>query len=66
MKEKMSIIISAGIALLIIMLTTFYILGPETLKLSNLLMIFIPIMLIIGAITILWDRIKNMKAGLPS
>jgi hypothetical protein len=66
MKEKMSIIISAGIALLIIMLTTFYIIGPETLKLSNLLMIFIPIMLIIGAITILWDRIKNIKAGLPS
>jgi len=66
MKEKMSIIAGAGITILMIVLIGFYLIGSDTITLSDLLLIIIPLILIVGVITILWDRIKNLKEGLPN
>jgi len=66
MKEKMSIITGIGVAILLLIVVGFYFMGSSPLDLSNLLLIIIPIILVLGVITILWDRIKNLKAGLPS
>jgi hypothetical protein len=66
MKNKSSIVFGAGIAALVIILIAFYIFGSATRELSDILMIIIPIILVIAAITILWDRIKNIRAGLPT
>jgi hypothetical protein len=66
MKEKMGIIAGAGITVLVIVLVAFYIMGSTTFNLSDLLLVIVPLILIIGVITLLWDRIKNLKMGLPS
>ena len=66
MKEKMSIVAGAGVTILIIVLIGFFIMGSSSLELSDILLIIIPIILVIGAVALLWDRIKNLKAGLPS
>jgi len=66
MKDKLSVIVGAGIAALIIILVALYLFGSGNFDLSDILMIIIPIMLVVGAITLLWDRMKNIRAGLPS
>jgi hypothetical protein len=66
MKEKLSILAGLGVAVLIIVLIGFYLMGSEKNTLSDLLLIIIPLVLIVGVITILWDRIKNLKTGLPN
>ena len=65
MKEKLSIITGIGIAVLLIVIATFFLIGSNF-ALSDILLVIIPFALVIGAIMVLWDRIKNQKMGLPS
>jgi energy-converting hydrogenase Eha subunit A len=65
MKNKMRIIIIIGIAALVIGGIIFFLRGPSSLMLSDMVMVIIPIILLIGVVTALWDRIKSMRAGLP-
>jgi len=66
MKEKLSILAGAGVTVLMIVLIGFFLLGSESMDISDWLLIIIPIILIVGVIVVLWDRIKNLKAGLPN
>jgi len=67
MKEKLSIILlGSGIAILVIALVAFYIFSASSIELSDILMVIIPIILVVGAIVFLRDRIINLRAGLPS
>jgi hypothetical protein len=66
MKDRISVLLGAGIAVLVIVMIIFYLLGAKSIELSDILMIIIPIILVIGAIVLLRDRIKNIRAGLPS
>lgn len=66
MKEKLSILLGAGTAVLVIMIVFIYLLAPDSIEYSDILMIIIPIMLVIGAVYLLKDRIQNLRAGLPS
>ena len=66
MKEKMGIILGAGVALLVIVGVVFFILKSESIELSDLVLIIIPIILVIAVGALLFDRFKNLKAGLPS
>ena len=66
MKEKFSIIVGIGVATLLILVIGFYFIGSSSLDFYDMLLIIVPIILVLGVITILWDRIKNLKAGLPS
>jgi hypothetical protein len=66
MKEKLSILLGAGAAVLVIILVFIYFFATDSIDYSDILLIIIPIMLVIGAIYLLKDRIQNLRAGLPS
>ena len=66
MKEKLSVVAGAGIIILILIIAALYLVGSPSINLSEILLIIIPLILVVGAITLLWDRFKNLKMGLPS
>ena len=66
MKDKIGVVVGAGVAALVIVGVFFYLLRADSLEFSNILMVIIPIILAIGAIVLLWDKIKSIRAGLPS
>jgi hypothetical protein len=66
MKDKIGVVVGIGVAALAIVGVFFYLLRANSLELSDILMIIIPIILAIGAIVLLWDKIKSIRAGLPS
>ena len=66
MKEIKNIIIMTLVGILVLFGVIFYILGSSTLDLGDLILIVIPIFLVIGVMVVIWDKIKNLRAGLPS
>ncbi|KYK20840.1 hypothetical protein AYK24_09715 [Thermoplasmatales archaeon SG8-52-4] len=66
MKHKLEIVLGIGIAAAVIVTLLFYILNAGTIELSELFSILIVIILVISAVYILWDRIKNMRKGFPA
>jgi len=66
MKEKISVILGAIIGITVLLGVVFYINAIQKVELYDLFLIIIPIILVLGAIFLLRDKIKNIKAGLPS
>ena len=66
MKEKISVILGAIIGITVLLGVVFYINAIQKVELYDLILIIIPIILVLGAIFLLRDKIKNIKAGLPS
>ena len=65
MKDKIGVTVGVGVAALVVISVIFYLLGSPSLELSDIAMVIIPLLLVLGALMILWDRIKSMRAGLP-
>ena len=66
MKEIKNIIIMTLVGILVLFGVIFYILGSSNLDLGDFILIIIPIILVIGVMIIIRDKIKNLQAGLPS
>jgi len=66
MKDKIGIFVGIGIAALVIVTILFYVLNASNLELNEILPIIIALILVISSSYILWDRIKNIKKGLPA
>jgi hypothetical protein len=66
MKEKYNIIILTLVGILVLIGAIFYFLGSANLDLGDIILIVIPIFLVIAVMVIIWDKIKNIRAGLPS
>ena len=66
MKEKMTIVVGAGIAVLVIFTFAFYLIAKETIELFDIVSELIILIIIITAIYLIWDRLKNIRAGLPA
>ena len=66
MKEKMTIILGIGIAVLVIFTFGFYLMAKETIQLFDILTILIVTILVVTSIYLIQDRVKNLKAGLPA
>ena len=66
MKDKIGIILGIGIALAVIVTLYFYVRNAGNLGLNDILQIGIVLILVVSAMYILWDRIKNIKKGLPA
>jgi hypothetical protein len=66
MKEKMKIIVGAGIAILVIFTAALYLIAKDTLSFLDILSEVIILIIIISSIYLVWDRLKNMRAGLPA
>ena len=66
MKDKKGILIGIGIAAAVLVTLSFYVLNAGNLELNEISLIGIVLILVAFALYILWDRIKNVKKGLPA
>ncbi len=66
MKDKIGIILGIGIAVAVLTTIYFYLKSAGNIDLSEILFIGIVLILVASAFYILWDRIKNIKKGLPA
>ena len=66
MKDIKGILIGIGIAAAVIVTLSFFIINAGKLELNEILSIGIVLIIVGAAAYILWDRIKNVKKGLPA
>lgn len=66
MKEKLTIIVGAGIAVLVIFTAVLYLMAKDSIGYLDILAEVIILILIISSIYLVWDRLKNIRAGLPA
>jgi hypothetical protein len=66
MKDKIGIVGGIGIVAAVIVTFSFYVLNAGNLELNEILTIGIVLILVASTFYILWDRIKNIKKGLPA
>jgi hypothetical protein len=59
-------IIMIGVLILVLIGAIFYIAAPQNLELWDFFTIVLIVLIAIGTIYIIWDRTKNLKAGLPA
>jgi adenylate kinase len=66
MKDKIGIIIGIGIAVLLLATLSLYVISAGNIELIEIISIGIVIILVASASFILWDRLKNIRKGLPT
>ena len=66
MKEKMTSMAGIGIAVLVIFTFALYLTAKETIEPFDILTVLIITIIVITSIYLIWDRVKNLKAGLPA
>ncbi|EMR75685.1 hypothetical protein MBGDF03_00537 [Thermoplasmatales archaeon SCGC AB-540-F20] len=66
MKDKIGIIAGIGIAAAVLVTLYFFVRNAGNLELNEIMPIGIVLILVASAMYILWDRIKNVKKGLPA
>ena len=66
MKEKLQIIVMTLVGVAVILGVVFFVLGSRNLELSDLALIIIPLILVFATLALIWDKIKNIRVGLPS
>lgn len=66
MKEKMTIIVGIGIAVLVIFTFGFYLTAKETIELIDIVSVLIILIILVTSIYLIWDKLKNIRAGLPA
>ncbi len=66
MKEKLQIIVMTLVGVAVILGVIFFVLGSQNLELSDLALIIIPLILVVATLALIWDKIKNLRVGLPS
>ena len=66
MKDKITVITGAGIAVLVIFTLFFYLTGKSSIELFDIVTILIVLILVTTSIYLIWDRVKSLKAGLPA
>jgi 4-hydroxybenzoate polyprenyltransferase len=65
MKDKIGIVLGIGIAAMVLVTLTLYIISAGNFELNEIIPIGIVLIVVSLAIYVLWDRIKNVKKGLP-
>jgi len=66
MKDKIGIVVGIGIAVAVLVTLYFFLKSAGNIDLSEIMSIGIVLILVASAFYILWDRIKNIKKGLPA
>jgi len=66
MKEKMTIIVGAGIAILVIFTAVIYLMAKDSIGYLDILTEVIILIIIISSLYLVLDRLKNIRAGLPA
>ena len=66
MKEKLTIIVGAGIVVCVIFTLFIYFIAKDSIEPFDIFSNIIILILIVSSIYLVWDRVKNLKAGLPA
>ena len=66
MKEKMTAIIGIGIAICVIVTLFIYLIEKDSIEAFDAFSIVIIAIILISSSYLIWDRVKNLKAGLPA
>jgi Predicted membrane protein (DUF2178) len=66
MKDKIGIVVGIGITVTVLVTLTLYIISAGSIELNDIMQIGIVLILVILATYILWDKMKNIKKGLPA
>jgi undecaprenyl pyrophosphate phosphatase UppP len=66
MKDKLGIIAGIGIAVAVLITLFFYVINAGNIELNEIIQLGIALILVLSVVYILWDRIKNIKKGLPA
>jgi len=66
MKDKLEILVGIGIAVAVIVTLYFFLINAGNIDSSEIISSGVVIILVASALYILWDRIKNVKRGLPA
>jgi hypothetical protein len=66
MKDIKGILLGLGIAAAVIVTLSFYIQNIGNIELEEIFLIGIVLIIVISSMYIIWDRIKNVKKGLPA
>ena len=66
MKDKIGIVVGIGIAAMVLMTLSLYSISAGNFGLNEMLLIVIVLILVASAVYVLWDRIKNVRKGLPA
>jgi len=66
MKDKIGIVVGIGIAAMVLVTLTLYSVSAGNFGLNEMLLIVIVLILVASAVYVLWDRIKNIRKGLPA
>ncbi len=65
MKDKLGIIVGFGISVLVVFTLYIYLIAKDTFELFDIITMSIVLILVLSATYVVWDRVKNLKAGLP-
>ena len=66
MKDKLGIVVGIGIAAAVLATLIFFVLNAGNIELNEIIPIVIVLVLVASTSYILWDRVKNIKKGLPA
>ena len=66
MKDKLTIILGMGVTTLVVFTFAFYLINDKQIDLFDLISIPLLIIIILFSSYIIHDKLKNIKAGLPS
>ena len=66
MKDIKEILIGIVVAAAVIVTLAFYVLNAGNIDLNVILLVGVALILVVFALYMLWDRIKNIKKGLPA
>ena len=66
MKDKIDIFIGVTIVATLLIILFYYLINKDNFALNEILPVIIILILVPMGIYILWDRIKNIKQGLPA
>ena len=65
MKDKIGIVVGIVIAAAVLVTLSLYVLNAGNIELKEISLIGVVLILVVSAIYVLWDRIKNIRKGLP-
>jgi len=66
MKDKMGIVVGIGIAAAVLVTLFFYVANAGNIELTEISLIGVVLIVVVLAVYVLWDRIKNIKKGFPA
>jgi len=65
MKDKIKIAAGIGVVVAVVVTLILYMIAIDGQDPSAYLLIIIPVIIVLSASYMIWDRIRNMRAGLP-